>query len=154
MTSGEDGRPQGDVYDWYVRGLTLLEEGDAAAAAQLLERASRVEPDARNIVEALARARLSTRQFELARADFLRLVEWQPDDDYARLGLGLALARLGDFRAAAEQLALAVAMRPDRADYEKQLHHVRATLRAQEASETGPHELTAKTDPPATESAT
>jgi tetratricopeptide (TPR) repeat protein len=132
--NGQDvgGRPEGDVYDWYVRGLRLLEEGHAAAALQLLERASTAEPNARNILEAVGRARLSTRHYEQARVDFERLVAMQPDDDYARLGLGLALARLGDFTAAAEQLALAVAMRPDRADYEEQLRQVRATLRARE----------------------
>jgi tetratricopeptide (TPR) repeat protein len=133
MTSAPDpGAPTGDVYDWYTRGLRLLEDGHPAAAAQLLERAAAKEPDARNILEALGRARLATRQYEQARADFRRLVDMQPDDDYARLGLGLALARMGDFTAAAEQLALAVAMRPDRADYEEKLKQVRATLRAQE----------------------
>ncbi len=134
-SSAQSGRPDGDVYDWYVRGLKLLDEGHPAAANQLLERAHEAEPDARNILEALARARLSTRQYEQARQDFSRLVTLQPDDDYARLGLGLALARLGDLSAAAEQLSLAVAMRPDRLDYEEQLRQVRATLRSRDMSE-------------------
>src|SRR5262245_33099218 len=114
-------QPTGDVYDWYVRGLALLEAGHPAAASQLLTRAHAAEPEARNILEALARARLATGQYALARADFEHLVSRQPDDDYARLGLGLALARLGEFELAVEQLALAVAMRPDREDYERQL---------------------------------
>jgi len=129
----DNGQPDGDVYDWYVRGLALLENGDPAAAAQLLARAHQAEPSARNILEALARARLSTRQYEQARDDFAHLVDAQPDDDYARLGLGLALARLNRFEAAAEQLSLAVAMRPDRADYEAQLRQVKATLKARQA---------------------
>jgi len=131
--------PAGDVYEWYTRGLQLLESGDPAAAAQLLERAALAEPNARNVLEALARARLSTRHYDLARQDFGRLVAMQPDDDYARLGLGLSLARLGDFSAAAEQLALAVAMRPDRADYEEKLQQVRATLRARTDPRGGGH---------------
>ena len=126
--AADAGRPEGDVYDWYVRGLALLNDGHAAAAEQLLVRAHDAEPTARNILEALARARLSTRQYDQARADFARLVEVQPDDDYARLGLGLALARLDRFEEASEQLALAVAMRPDRADYDAQLQQERATL--------------------------
>jgi len=130
--SADAGRPEGDVYDWYVRGLALLNDGHAGAAEQLLVRAHEAEPNARNILEALARARLSTRQYEQARANFAQLVDAQPDDDYARLGLGLALARMGRFEEAAEQLSLAVAMRPDRADYEAQLHQVRATLRARQ----------------------
>ena len=140
--SGEtaEGRPDGDVYDWYIRGSQLLDQGHPAAAAQLLERAAAAEPGARNIMEALARARLSTRQYEQARNDFERLVTLQPDDDYARLGLGLALARLGRFTAAAEQLALAVAMRPDRAEYAEQLRQVRATLRAREQLRSTPEQ--------------
>lgn len=128
-------RPEGDVYDWYVRGLTLLETGHPAAASQLLVRAHEREPDARNILEALARSRLATGHYDQARDDFEQLVSRQPDDDYARLGLGLALARLGEFTRAAEQLALAVAMRPDREDYERQLRQVRATLRARQSQE-------------------
>ena len=65
------------------------------------------------------------------RRDFAALVASQPDDDYAQLGLGLALARQGRFRESAEHLALAVAMRPDRTEYVAQLRQVRATLRAQ-----------------------
>lgn len=128
-------RPEGDVYDWYVRGLRLLEGGHPAAATQLLVRAHHEEPDARNILEALARARLATGHYTQARDDFSHLVSRQPDDDYARLGLGLALARLGELSLASQQLALAVAMRPDRRDYEKQLRHVRATLKARESLE-------------------
>ena len=128
-------QPDGDVYEWYVRGLRLLEEGHPAAAALLLERAAAVEPEARSVREALGRERLASRQYELARGDFTQLVAMQPDDDYARLGLGLSLARLGDFVAAAEQLALAVAMRPDRADYEEHLRQVRATLSARGQTE-------------------
>lgn len=131
---GQSG-PAGDVYDWYVRGLALLEAGHPAAAAQLLALAHEAEPSAQNILEGLARARLASGQHQQARVDFARLVERQPDDDYARLGLGLALARLGEFSAAAEQLALAVAMRPDRSDYEDKLKQVRATLRAQQSLE-------------------
>lgn len=125
--------PTGDVYDWYVRGLALLDSGNPAAASQLLTRAHEVEPEARNILEALARARLATGQYSLAKSDFEQLVLRQPDDDYARLGLGLAMARLGEFELAVEQLALAVAMRPDRQDYERQLRQVRATLKARQS---------------------
>jgi len=48
----------------------------------------------------------------------------------AQFGLGLALARTGDPRGAAEHLALAAAMRPDLRHYTDALRQVRATLRA------------------------
>jgi len=58
------------------------------------------------------------------------IVEASPSDDYAHFGLGLALARTGDHQAAAEYLALAAAMRPDRKPYTDALRQVRAVLRA------------------------
>ncbi|MGH3264500.1 MAG: tetratricopeptide repeat protein, partial [Trebonia sp.] len=55
-----DDANQGDAaegpYDWYTRGLRLLEAGSAAAAAQLLARAAGAEPESRSILEALGRA--------------------------------------------------------------------------------------------------
>jgi hypothetical protein len=58
------------------------------------------------------------------------IVEASPSDDYAHFGLGLALARTGDHEAAAQYLALAAAMRPDRKPYTDALSQVRATLQA------------------------
>ncbi len=40
--------------------------------------------------------------------------------------------RLGDLAGAIEQLALATAMRPERADYQQALREARATVRARE----------------------
>lgn len=122
--------PSGDVYDWYRRGCELLDEGNAAAAVQLLARVSASEPKARHARETLGRARLAAGHYRAAESDFAYLVESAPNDDYAHLGLGMAMARQGRFAEAVEHLALAVAMRPDRAEYASQLHHVRATLRA------------------------
>ncbi len=131
--SGLDSGPRGDLYDWYRRGCQLLDEGNAAAAVQLLARVSAQEPDSPHARETLGRARLATGQYSEAEADFATLVARAPDDDYAHLGLGMALARQGRFAEAAEHLALAVAMRPDRPEYAAQLEHVRATLRARSA---------------------
>ena len=122
--------PSGDVYEWYQRGCRLLDEGNPAAAAQLLERVAAREPEARHARETLGRARLAAGHYAQAEADFAFLVESAPDDDYAHLGLGMAMARQGRFVEAVEHLALAVAMRPDRDEYASQLRHVRATLHA------------------------
>ena len=127
-----DEAPAGDLYDWYQRGCRLLDEGNAAAAVQLLARVSEQEPGARHAREALGRARLAAGHYYEAEADFAQLVASAPDDDYAHLGLGMAMARQGRFAEAVEHLALAVAMRPDRPEYASQLHHARATLRARE----------------------
>ena len=139
--SGQNDRNAGntgghDTYDLYQRGLELLGRGSAAAAAQLLERAAAAEPESRSVLEALARAQFDAGHYAAAAGNFRRIVEASPSDDYAQFGLGLALARTGDPGAAAEHLALAVAMQPDRRHYSDALRSVRATLRAQTQAET------------------
>jgi tetratricopeptide (TPR) repeat protein len=119
-----------DTYDLYRRGLDLLGRGSPAAAAQLLERAAAAEPHSRSVLEALARAQFDAGRYDAAAGNFRRIVDASPSDDYAQFGLGLALARTGDPGAAAEHLALAAAMQPDRRHYADALRSVRATLRA------------------------
>ncbi len=118
-----------EVHDWYTTGMELLGNGSPAAAAQVLQRAANAEPGSRSVREALARAQFDTGQYEAAAANFRTIVEASPADDYANFGLGLALARSGDHESAAEYLALAAAMRPDRKPYTDALHQVRATLK-------------------------
>lgn len=132
---GHGGAPGGGVYEWVQRATDLLTRGDAAAAVVLLERASSEEPRSASILEALGRAQFQAGQRDRAAATFAHLVELSPDSDYAHFGLGVALARLGRFTEAAEHLALAVAMDPEREEYAERLRQVRATLRAREVAE-------------------
>jgi tetratricopeptide (TPR) repeat protein len=118
-----------DTYSLYQGGLDLLGRGSAAAAAQLLERAAAAEPTSRSILEALGRAQFDAGRYSDAAGSFRQIVDASPSEDYAQFGLGLALARSGDPRAAAEHLALAAAMRPDLRHYTDALRDVRATLR-------------------------
>jgi tetratricopeptide (TPR) repeat protein len=131
-TGGSAGSTGNDSYDLYQRGLDLLGRGSAAAAAQLLERAAAAEPGSLSVLEALARAQFDARRYTDAAGSFRQIVEECPSDDYAQFGLGLALARSGDPRGAAEHLALAAAMRPDLRHYTDALRGVRATIRAQD----------------------
>jgi tetratricopeptide (TPR) repeat protein len=128
--AGGGAGPGHDAYDLYRRGMELLGRGSAAAAAQLLERAAAAEPQSRSVLEGLARAQFDAGRYAAAAGNFRRIVEASPSDDYAQFGLGLALARTGDPGAAAEHLALAAAMAPDRRHYADALRSVRATLRA------------------------
>jgi tetratricopeptide (TPR) repeat protein len=121
--------PAGEVYDWYRRGMALLEGGNPAAAAALLEHAVQAEPLSRSLREGLARAQYASRDFAAARDNFAAIVEVSPADDYAQFGLGLALLRTGALDDAAEHLALAVAMRPDNKHYGTALNTVRAARR-------------------------
>jgi tetratricopeptide (TPR) repeat protein len=119
-----------DVHSWYTTGLDLLRKGSPAAAAHVLQRAANAEPGSLSVREALARAQFDTGRYEAAAANFRTIVEASPTDDYAHFGLGLALARRGEHEAAAEYLALAAAMRPDRKPYTDALRQVRATLKS------------------------
>lgn len=116
------------AYDWYTRGLQLLQARSAAAAAQLLERAADAEPGSRSILEALGRAQFESRRYAAARESFAKIVAVNPADDYAHFALGLSAARTGDLRLAVEHLALAAAMRPDVAHYGRELRMARARL--------------------------
>jgi tetratricopeptide (TPR) repeat protein len=122
----EDRPPEGGVYEWYQRGLRLLDEGSPEAAATLLARAAEREPGSRSILEALARAQYDAGRYEEAVLSFTALTAANPTDDYAHFGLGLAASRAGDLPLAAEHLALAVAMRPDLGHYARALRGVRA----------------------------
>lgn len=120
--------PQGEVYDWYVRGVDLLDGGNAAAAVQLLTHVATAEPESRSVREALARAQFDAGQYSDARDSFAWIIEVNPADDYAQFGLGLAAAKTGEYQLAVEHLALAAAMRPDITHYATALRGARAAL--------------------------
>ncbi|MFE2109955.1 tetratricopeptide repeat protein [Kitasatospora sp. NPDC059463] len=124
------GEPEGDVYEWFRRGVKLLAQGNPAAAEQLLARAAAAEPASRSIREALARAQYDAGSYAAALENFRAVALADPSDDYAQFGWGVAAARLGDFETSAEHLALAVAMRPDTDHYRAALRQTRATLAA------------------------
>lgn len=126
------GEPAGEVYDWYVRALELLEAGSPEAAAALLGHAHVREPDSASVLEALARASFDAGRYDAAAGQFARLTELSPDNDYAQFGLGLSRMRLGDHEGAVEHLAIAAVMCPQRKEYDQALREARATLRYRE----------------------
>lgn len=95
-----------------------------------MARAASAEPDSRSIREALARAQFDAGSYAAALENFRTVALADPSDDYAQFGWGVAAARLGDFEASAEHLALAVAMRPENDHYRAALRQTRATLTA------------------------
>jgi predicted Zn-dependent protease len=127
-----NGEPAGEVYDWYIRAVDLLEHGNPGAAAELLSHAHAREPDSASVLEALARATYDAGRYREAATLFADLAELSPDNDYARFGLGLSRMRLGEHAAAIDQLAMAATMRPDRREYEQALREARATMRFRE----------------------
>lgn len=112
--------------------MDLLQSGNAAAAAVLLERVHTAEPGSTTALEGLARALFDAQRYADAAQAFGQLVERVPDDDYAHFGLGMALWRMQEFPTSRDHLAMAFVMRPQRAEYSKALAQVKATLRARE----------------------
>ena len=135
MTQDGTAPPPGGPYDWYRRGVDLLDAGDAAAAATLLARAAAAEPTSASVLEALGRAEYGAGRAADAARTFASLVQREPAADYARFGLGSALARIGRFVEAEKELAMAVTMQPARPEYVQRLREVRATLSARAALE-------------------
>lgn len=125
-----DVTPQGEIYDWYARGVELLENGDANASVQLLTHVVGIEPESRMVREALARAQFDAGLYEEALVNFEWIVAVNPADDYSQFGLGLAATKMGDLAKAVEHLALAAAMRPDVNHYALALRGARAALTA------------------------
>jgi cytochrome c-type biogenesis protein CcmH/NrfG len=117
------GRPAGDVYDWYHRGVALLDEGNAAAAAQVLSHAREAAPDSRMVCEALGRALYGAGRYAEAAESFAWIIEIDPTDDYAQFGLGLSATKTGEYARAVEHLQMANVLRP-------QPHYTRALRRA------------------------
>ncbi len=95
------------AYEWFQRGMELMESRDFHPASVALEQAKKLEPDKASIREALGRAYLSTRQFARAVEEFEVAVEIQPTDHYAHYCLGRAYRGLGDDERAARHSELA-----------------------------------------------
>ena len=122
--------PAGGPYEWYQRGLALVNSGDCAPAAILLARVLQEEPESVAALEGYARALFDCARYDEALMAFSQLVARTPDDDYAHFGMGSTLWRLQRFTEARDELAMALVMRPERSDYAQALQQVKATLRA------------------------
>lgn len=122
------------VYEWYQRGLSLLENGDPHAAATVLERAVAAEPDKGSLLEALGRAYFASRRFAAALAQFTTALDLNPANDYAHFGAGLCLARLGRHAEASGHLKMATVMRPEVEDYGNALARLQMRRRLLEAA--------------------
>jgi len=109
------------AYDLFRRGSRLLAERHPGAAAIVLERASRLEPGKASILEALGRAYYNQGQPQLSAERFRAIVEHDPLAHYSHFGLGLSLRRLGKTAAARRHLKMAVALKPQIADYRRAL---------------------------------
>jgi Flp pilus assembly protein TadD len=84
----------------------------AAQATVSLEKAKRLEPEKASIREALGIAYFRIARWQEAEAEFRKVLELSPTDDYAHYALGRALQKQGRSREAGRHLKLARAFRP------------------------------------------
>ena len=82
-----------------------------AQATVALEKAKRLEPEKASIREALGIAYYRIARWEAAEAEFRKLLELSPADDYAHFALGRALQKQGRDAEAAPFVALARCLR-------------------------------------------
>ena len=95
------------AYEHFQRGKSLLAEGMAAQATVSLEKAKRLEPEKASIREALGIAYFRITRWDAAEAEFRKVIELSPVDDYAHFALGRALQKQGRTREAEHHLKLA-----------------------------------------------
>ena len=101
-----------DAYDLFQQGRNHLRDGMPAQATVALEKAKRLEPEKASIREALGIAYFRIRRWPEAEAEFRKVLELSPSDDYAHYALGRALKNQGREDEARTHLKLARSLRP------------------------------------------
>ena len=89
----------------------------AAQATVALEKAKEREPEKASIREALGIAYFRIRRWEEAEAEFRKLLELSPVNDYAHYALGRALEKQGRAREANAHYKLASSLSPGSEQY-------------------------------------
>ncbi len=100
------------TYDLYRRGRDHLAAGLNAQATVSLEKAKRREPEKASIREALGIAYYRTTHWVAAEAEFRKVLELSPVDDYAHYALARSLQQQGRDAEAGRHLTLAKWLRP------------------------------------------
>ena len=101
-----------DAYEHFQEGRRRLKKGMPAQATVALEKAKRLEPAKASIREALGIAYFRIMRWQEAEAEFRKVLELSPADDYAHYALGRALKNQGRLEEASTHLKLARCLRP------------------------------------------
>jgi Flp pilus assembly protein TadD len=105
------------TYSLFQQGRAQLKRGMAAEATVFLEQAKRREPEKESIREALGIAYFRIRRWEAAEAEFRKLIELSPVNDYAHYALGRTLEKQGRMREANTHYKLASSLSPGSNQY-------------------------------------
>jgi Flp pilus assembly protein TadD len=109
------------TYSLFQQGRAHLERGMAAQATVPLEKAKKREPEKASIREALGIAYFRIRRWSEAEAEFRKVLELSPADDYAHYALGRCLEKQGRAQEANAHYKLASSLRPGSDQYRSRI---------------------------------
>ena len=112
------------TYSLFQRGRRHLRAGMAAQATVALEKAKRREPDKASIREALGIAYFRIRRWDAAEAEFRKLIDLSPVNDYAHYALGRTLEKQGREAEANGHFKLASSMNPENESYASRIREL------------------------------
>lgn len=112
------------TYNLFQKGRAHLKKGMAAQATVALEKAKRREPDKASIREALGIAYFRIGRWQEAEAEFRKVLELSPTDDYAHYALGRALQKQGREHEANGHYKLASSLRPRSKQYRARIREL------------------------------
>jgi tetratricopeptide (TPR) repeat protein len=125
---GRHGQPDAEqTFASFRRAETLLAQRRPLDAVQALLPVLAAQPDSASVHLLAGRAFLDSAQLRRAEAAFVRVLEIDPADHYARFALGKALQRQGRLTESLAQLKMASAMDP-RPEYQDAIGAVRARM--------------------------
>ena len=113
-----------EVYDYFRQGQAHLRKGMAAQATVALEKAKRRAPDKASIRETLGIAYFRIRRWPEAEAEFRKVLELSPVNDYAHYALGRCLEKQGRDVEANSHYKLASSLRPDSDQYRARIREL------------------------------
>src|SRR5437588_10040531 len=127
------------TFESFRRAETLLSQRRPLEALRELAAVVEEAPDTPSVQLLAGRAYLGSAQLKRAESAFLRVIELDPADHYARFALGRTLQRQGRLAEAKTQLRLATAMNP-LPEYQEALGEVSMRLAVLESRQDPAHE--------------
>lgn len=119
-----------ETVEAFRRAESLVSQRRPWEALRALQPVLAIAEDKPSVQLVLGRAYLFSAQFHRAELAFLRVLELDPSDHYARLVLGRTLQRQGRLQEARSQVQMAATMNPDPA-YQEALGEINARLAMQ-----------------------
>ena len=105
------------TYSLFQQGKAHLQRGMPAQATVALEKAKKREPNKESIREALGIAYFRIRRWDAAEAEFRKLLDLSPVNDYAHYALGRCLEKQGRTHEANGHYKLASSLKPASEQY-------------------------------------